>query len=210
MRIKIVEKSNGVVVYREKYGVMVVVLLLAMAFLGFGITFIKLAEFSWFPVVFGGFFTAVGLYLICRAPGYFLQIKKQGGAILLSADKKGLNLSPILNMEPVHYAWAEIERIVLTEKFRTKENRKRSFSWNLAIIYIKRDSSQRILGLLERSRMRVWKSPQGFDICSVDVPPRKLDALQQALLRFSGRGVEISVCPLVLFDYISGEERLEC
>jgi hypothetical protein len=136
-------------------------------------------------------------------------MENQSGAVLLSANREGLSIAPILNMTPVKYAWADIARILLTKRLITKELGEKGFSWNQAIVYYRHGNLNEDLHLLKRWKNQVWKSPKGYNISIVDIPREDINKIKEALNRLSSNNTEISSLSSVHFDYVENTERFQ-
>jgi hypothetical protein len=207
MKIKIRSSEDQLVVYREKTGVFIYGIFLAIGCIAFGVTFAYVGKDDLFPLIFGSVFTLVGALILLGSPKYYRTMKSEGGAELLNANREGLSIAPILNMTPVKYAWADVSRIWLTEKLITKNTNEKMSSRNQAIVYFRRGQLSDNVNLIDRSRRQLWKSPKGYNIFVVDVPKGFIDHVKEALIRLSSSNSEISSFNNVFFDYVSDTER---
>ena len=88
--------NEELIIYRERTGVVVYVLLLAITSLGFGAAFIYLDHENLFVILLGGLFCLVGTLIIAGLPGHLRKMKTYGGDLLLKANKHTLSVTPML------------------------------------------------------------------------------------------------------------------
>ena len=182
-------------------------LFLAICCIAFGVTFSYVGKDDLFPQIFGGVFIIVGALILLGLPKYNRTMKDEGGAVLLSANREGLSIAPLLNMKQITYSWQDVSRIVLTKKLIIKELGERSYTWNQVIVYFRRGESVGNIGLLDRSRNQIWKSPKGYNISVVDFPKNEIDTIKNSLHRFSSSNSEVSSYDKVYFNYSEDTEK---
>jgi len=208
MKIKTRLGNEQLVVYREKAGVLLFTIAMTGFCIAFGVTFMFVGQAHVFMQIFGGFFTVAGVLLFAGLPKYYRKMQREGGAILLSASRDGLTLAPVLNMTPTSYPWSDIERIVLTKKLTTKDAGERGSASNQAIVYFRRGGQQDNIRLLQRSRSQIWKSPQGHNVCVVDMPKESIDQIKEGLSRFAAKGCEVHAYSKIILDYVDNAEHV--
>lgn len=87
-------------------------------------------------------------------PRFLARIKKENGAVILIANKKGLSIAPQVEgysfYERATYSWDRIEKILCTRKsFAVEDN----LGWDLMIFYLRDDPERKNKKLLERD---IW------------------------------------------------------
>lgn len=209
MWIMIESNDDRLVVYRQKTGVILYKIFLAVCCIAFGVTFSYVGRDNLFPLLLGIVFTLLGALILLGFPKSNKTMKNHGGAILISANKEGVSISPDLNMTPVKYVWADISQIVLTKKLITKEAGEDGCRWNQAIVFFQSSESNDDLNLLVRSKRQMWKSPKGHNISIIDIPEIGMDHIKEMLMQLSMNIVEIASFSNVTFDYVSKVETYQ-
>ena len=189
MKIKTRLGNEQLVVYREKAGVLLFTIAMTGFCIAFGVTFMFVGQAHVFMQIFGGFFTVAGVLLFAGLPKYYRKMQREGGAILLSASRDGLTLAPVLNMTPTSYPWSDSAS-------------------NQAIVYFRRGGQQDNIRLLQRSRSQIWKSPQGHNVCVVDMPKESIDQIKEGLSRFAAKGCEVHAYSKIILDYVDNAEHV--
>ena len=209
MRVKVTYKADALVIYREIIGVMAFTLFLAAAFTctGYFFTTIKQAFASWW-MMFGLFFLAIGVALFIYLPFYFRKLWIKGGAILLEANRKGLLVSPELNVTPVEYGWDDIDKVVIARRFVHKDSEGTSFTRPQMIVFLKRHVMENI-GLIERSIMRLAQSPEGANVYYIDVPYQELMRLPDELASLAPADLDIQSYTGVFFNSLESTESYQ-
>ena len=207
MKIKIRSNDDQLIIYREKTGVVLYAIFLAICCIAFGVTFSYLGKDDLFPQIFGGVFAIVGALIFFGLPKYNRTMKDEGGAVLLSANRERLSIAPLLNMSQITYSWQDISRIILTKKLIIKKPGERSYTRNVIIVNYRRGGSISNVGLIDRSRNQIWASPKGYNISVVDFPRKEMETIKKALISFSSNNTEVSSYGRVYFNYSEDTER---
>lgn len=207
MKTRIRYGEARVEVYREKTWVVLYSLFLAVCCMAFGAVFFLLGKSGRTFYFFSIFFLVAGIAVLVLLPEYYGRMNREYGAVLMSADREGISLSPLLNMKAVRHAWQDIERIALTRKFVTRQHSEKGYDWNQAVVFFRKGTGEP--DLLERSRSQIWKTPSGLDATKVPIPKEEMNRLAETLESFSSGRVEASVFGRVEFDYMKISEIFE-
>ena len=209
--VRVTTDRDELVIARGKLSVLLSTLAVIVGLFAFGVLFVSLARDdgagTTFMSVFGWFFIGVGMLALFSLGRYLLGLRDQSAVIMLKANREGLMIAPLAGMAPALYPWSAIEHIVLTRKLVSRGMGETSHSWNQAVIYLHEPATD--LGLFERSRHQIWKSPKGKNLMQVDVPKRSMERVQAELARLSGMKVPVSLGSRLLLDYAQDEEHLD-
>ena len=209
--MKVIVDGDKLLISRGKLSVLVSTLAVIAGLCAFGVLFVSLGKDGGpgasFMTFFGWFFIGVGTLALFSFGRYLHGLRDQSAIILLQADHEGLTVAPLAGMTPALYPWSAIERIVRTRKLVSRNASETGYSWNQAVIYLHEPATD--LGLMERGRRRIWKSPKGKNLLQVDMPKHAMPRVQAELARLSGMKIPVSLASRLLLDYRKTEERLE-
>lgn len=208
MKIKIRSNEDHLIIYREKFGVIVYIILAAIACLSFGVLFYYIghSEDLLAFVVFGIFSFVMGLLILLGLPKYYSRLKNEHGASLLVASTKGLSITPILNAPmPYHYEWESFEKIIITHKYIEKRLGESYTSQNLMLVFLL-NSKRGSINFVEYTKRQISYSPKGNYYMSVPLPNIDLNTIKEKLDEFSESQTPLTICKCVEFNY---KEKLE-
>jgi hypothetical protein len=209
--MKVTVDSDKLSITRGKLFVFLSTLAVIAGLFAFGVLFVSLGKDggagAFFMAVFGWFFVGVGMLALFTFGRYLLGLRNQSAITLLQADHEGLTLAPLTGMTPALYPWSAIDHIILTRKLVNRGTSETGYSWNQGVIYLREPATD--LGLVERGRRQIWKSPKGQNLIQVDVPKHAMSRIQAELARLSGMKVPVSLASRLLLDYAEDEELLE-
>jgi len=208
MKIKIRSNADNLIIYREKIGVAVYVILAAITCLSFGVLFFYIGrnEDLIAFVVFGIFSFVMGLLILLGLPKYYGRLKTENGASLLVANNKGLLITPILNAPtPYHYEWELLEKIIITRNYIEKRIGESYTSQNLMLVYLL-NSKRGSINFVEYTKRQISYSPKGNYYMSVPLPNIDLNTIKEKLDKFSDSQIPLTICNCVEFNY---KEKLE-
>ena len=208
MKLKIRFNEDHLIIYREKIGVVVYIILAAIACLSFGVLFYYIGndEELFAFVVFGIFSFVMGLLILLGLPNFYGRLKNEHGTSLLVASKNGLSITPILNAStPYLYEWGLLEKIVITRKFVEKRLGESYTSQNLMLVFLL-NSKRSSINFVEYTKRQISYSPKGNYYMSVPLPNIDLNTIKEKLDELSESQTPLTVCNCVEFNY---KEKLE-
>ena len=200
MAIKIRQNKKEIEIYRDANSVTLFTNLLSFVTILFGVGFLYIGytEKNSIPFLIGGsFFTFMGFFLFITALKAHKKMKKNNGFIHLSATEKGLSLAPNMGMETKLYSWEQVSRIVLAKLF-ISDSDDGIKSKNIAIIYVLGFDG---IGLIERSKAQIWKTPKNNNAILIGLPAEQLSTIQHNLTSISRRKIKAELYSRVEFIY---------
>ena len=211
MKLKIRITDDQLVIYREKIGVVIYVVMAAVLCIVFGLVFFYVGydEDLLAFVAFGIFSFAMGILILLGLPTYYKRLRSESGALLLIASNEGLSISPMLNAPTrYHYDWDVFEKIVLTNRYVEKSVGERGSSRNLMFIFLRNNGGGSI-PFFEYIPRQIVASPEGNYYMSVPFPDNELDNIKKALDKFSNKKIPIITSDCVEFNFTKKMEKIE-
>lgn len=194
-----------------------------MAFGGFfvylGIT--DKNEIIWFPVVIGGLFVLIAVYLLFYLPSYYKKVSATGGDIILRANRDHLLLAPITNGPKIQYDWDMIQLIYLADIGRANSFAKSGLGDGLklygyytnhnVILIIFRPGTHSKLnrGWLSNRKNCLHKTPRGKLYTYSEFSSDKKIETFTSLKKIAPLEVEVSIINRIDFDYHEIKEIYE-
>ncbi|KAF0813507.1 hypothetical protein IGB42_01858 [Andreprevotia sp. IGB-42] len=218
MKISLLADQNQLLLYRDKQGVLLYTLLLAMVCLGFGAAFVLLpskgwliagADEQWVLPAVGLLFLLPGAWALRARWQLHRKMADQPGYVLLQAGAAGLVMTPALNAQATTCSWAHIARIVVTDAFNSLDGDECGYSGSRVLIYLREDSPAAQLGLVEHANRQLSRSLTGELLAAVPCAAGLRAQIVAGLQQFAPAGIPIASCQCVLFDYRKGIELLE-
>ena len=210
MKLKIRIADDRLVIYREKIGVIVYVVLAAVLCIAFGLVFFYIGydEDLLAFVVFGIFSFTMGILILLGLPKYYKRLRNESAAVLLIASNEGLSISPMLNAPTRYdYDWDLFEKIVLTNQYIEISLGEKSLSRNLMFIFLRNNSGGSIR-FFEYTQRQIAASPEGNYYMSVPFPENELDNIKEAFDKFSNNKIPIIMSDCVEFNFTKKMEEI--
>ncbi len=207
MAIKIRQNKKELQIYRDTNSVTLFTILLSVTAIIFGIGFIYIGYSEKYSIAFligGSIFSFLGLFLLLTTKKEHKKMKENNGFIHLSATEKGVSLAPKMGMmEERLYSWEQVSRIVLTKLF-ISDSDDGIKSKNIAIVYLQGFDN---IGLIERSKADIWKTPENNNVIMISLPAEQLAIIQQSLISISQKKVKVEFYSRVEFIYSKSNRR---
>ena len=210
MKIKIRFNKDYLIIYREKIGIVVYIILTTITCLSFGVLFYYIGndEKLFAFVVFEIFSFVMGLLILLGLPNFYGRLKNEHGVSLLVASKHGLSIMPILNAPtPFLYEWGVLEKIVITRKFIEKRLGESYTSQNLMLVFLL-NSKRSSIKFVEYSKRQISYAPKGNYYMSVPFPENELDNIKEAFDKFSNNKIPIIMSDCVEFNFTKKMEEI--
>jgi len=118
----------------------------------------------------------------------------------------GVAISPHFQLPKTTFTWSEISKIVLTKKLIVDgSDGGVQYSRHQAIIYLQTD---RRMGILQRNKLGIEKSAEGYLYTSVKYPKDSPNVVIDALRKFSEGRVELAFYDEVVLNEPTAPELL--
>ncbi len=181
--------------------------------------------------LFCGFFMCIGGALWIQVPFALKKLLTKKESLAFEADKNGIKIAPLINMNPISYRWRDIDRIILAKKrtikgvkdtplktlrdikkgkgFDTECSGKSSdgYAKNVMMVFFKPTLHQN-LSNIERSNLQVWRAPEGQQYSIISCSKHRLSDIKEKLSEITYDPPEILLCRHVEFDYMNQKEKI--
>lgn len=123
MKLMMTLDDHGVIVFREKWGVLALAVAVGVWCVGFAVLFhgamgpqagASHGALTVFLIIYGG----AGAMFLLRLPRLAKRVFRDGGSRLVVADAAGITLTANLGAPPRHRAWSAVAEIALVERLR--------------------------------------------------------------------------------------------
>ncbi|MDP2805038.1 MAG: hypothetical protein Q8O24_03775 [Gallionellaceae bacterium] len=205
MKLQTTINSEKAIVFREKWGA--IAFLVMMAFFCFippAIFYLKITSSqAVLPNTFIALICAALLLLggaiLIRIPQRAKQFLQDDGAIVFIADTAGITLNTILSRDAKHFSWSLVSEIMLADNFKVIDHEKNSFSRHSLILFLPPMAIES-WGWLDRLKFGLSKSGRGRNYVACKYPNQKGPEIRSSLIQFAPISMRIKHHQKVIFD----------
>ena len=211
MKVQIRDNKNKLELYSDANTVTLMAFLMSFVAMLIGVVafYVGSLRTEYFPLGFGVLFFLAGSALLINSIKEHKRMKISNGFVYLSASKNNLLLAPNMGMKPVSYKWSKISKIILAKLYIDRDSDGVSKTKNTAIIYFQGFEGNTSIGIIERNKLGISRTPKKEDIIIIRLPKGELFLIQQKLKSFSPKQFKIEIFSKVEFDYKTENETFQ-
>lgn len=209
MKLGLRREGDDVVVYREKWGVLALGIVLGGVLTGFAAWFYTkgardapMLFVAPFCLAFGG----AGLAILARLPIDARRWFAEDGAILLRADAAGVDIAHLPGSNRKHFPWSSIAEIALVGTLKSIEHGETNYNWNALVVFLQ---SREAAGAswLALAKLGLSRTAEGRVYLFVSYPRKKADETNAALRVIAPSAVGVSRYKTVIADHKKGVDE---
>lgn len=164
MKLGLRRSAERVVIFREKWGVLALGLVLGAVLTGFAVWFYSVGAERDAPMLFVSpfclAFAAAGLMIWLRLPSDAGRWFAEDGAVTLLADADGVEIAPMPGSERRRYPWSAIADLALAGTLKSVESDETNYNWNALLVFFRcRDAAGG--SWFERAKLGLGRTAEG-------------------------------------------------
>jgi hypothetical protein len=205
MTLYSLDRDGKFVVLRKRWATLSLILLMIAAFVGVGVWSMLDSDQVAF-LIFGVAFTAIGLWIAIVAAQNWRRLMDPNGLLVWSVSTAGIEVSSGFPLEPNRYAWPDVKRVVLTEKWRQSERGEKQYVWQVLLVFL--DTAKYGDGpVFDASRRGRFKSPAGEVFALSYYPRNEQQRVKERIAKFAPPPLAVETLQQFEFDTANSREQ---